>query len=187
MIAVNLLPKEERSEELKLGRPRVRFLGWVAGAVVVVVIVGGSQLMAEMKTQALREELMIAEQENAHLKSQAELVRQLDARRQQLESRLSLVFDLSRDRRLSLQLIDQLASRIPDHLWLTKVEQSGVGTQLIEGVTFSNLIVAELMSRLSDAEAYQNVDLTVAERGLIGEEPVVKFSLSAHVANQAGR
>ncbi|MBD3237878.1 MAG: hypothetical protein GF330_14360 [Candidatus Eisenbacteria bacterium] len=183
MIAVNLLPKEERSEELKLGRPRLRFLAWVAGAVVVVVVVGGSQLVAEMKIQGLREDLMIAQQENSHLKSQAELVRQLDARQQQLESRLSLVFDLSRDRRRSLALVDQLAVRIPDHLWLTKVEQSGTTGQLIEGVTFSNLIVAELMSRLRDAEAYEAIDLAVAERGLIGEEPVVKFSLTTRVAN----
>ena len=49
----------------------------------------------------------------------------------------------------------------------------------IEGVTFSNLLVADLMSRLEASPLYGNVDLVVAERGQIDQRNVVKFTITA--------
>lgn len=182
MISVNLLPKEERSEELRLGRPRVRFLLWLAGSVVLVLVLGGSLLVQEMRIQSLRDDILLAEQESAHLKEQAETVARLEQKCQGLESRLSLVFDLSRDRKMSLMLMDELAAQVPEHLWLTRISQSGPETQLVEGVTFSNLLIADLMGRMQRTDLYDGVDLTVAERAYIGEETVVEFSLTARIA-----
>jgi hypothetical protein len=37
----------------------------------------------------------------------------------------------------------------------------------IEGVTFSNLVVADLMSRLESSDLFEKVDLVVTEKGAI--------------------
>ncbi len=50
---------------------------------------------------------------------------------------------------------------------------------LIEGVTFSNLLVADFMSRLEASPLYGNVDLQVAEKGTIDQRNVVKFKITA--------
>jgi Tfp pilus assembly protein PilN len=184
VIAVNLLPKEERSEELRIGLPRLGFLVWVAGGVGVILLIGGSIVVQQMKVQALSEQVMIAEMETAQLQSQVQLVRSVDQHRQDLMSRLSLLLDLSRGRSLSLRLVDEIAAQIPGYLWLTRVKQLAPDTELIEGVTFSNLIVADLMTRLSESDLYETVDLTVAERGMVGDQKVVTFSLTARAAAQ---
>lgn len=179
MIAVNLLPREERSEELRIGLPRLRFLAGVAAGLGLVTLIGGSIVVQSVRLQALREDLRLAEQESVQLQSQVQLVRSIDQHRQDLMSRLSMLLDLSRDRSLSLRLADEIAAQIPGYMWLTRVKQVGPDTELIEGVTFSNMIVAELMTRLGDSELYDTVDLSVAERGMIGEQKVVQFSLTA--------
>ena len=47
----------------------------------------------------------------------------------------------------SMKLVDELSRCVPEHLWLTSYEEQGNKVQ-IEGVTFSNLLVADFMTRL---------------------------------------
>ena len=49
----------------------------------------------------------------------------------------------------------------------------------VEGVTFSNLLVADFMSRMEASPLYGNVDLVVAEKGTIDQRSVVKFKITA--------
>jgi hypothetical protein len=54
-----------------------------------------------------------------------------------------------------------------------------------EGVTFSNLIVADFMTRLDRSPYFAEVDLSVAERGMIDERPVTQFTMTADLTPTA--
>lgn len=182
MISVNLLPKEERSEERQLvAAPRKQFLLPLALIIAVIVPIAGLYLMQITKIQGLKSDIEVAQAESMRLKPQIEKINQLMVKREELNLRLNLVRDLNRARTLPVQLMDELSMQVPEHLWMTNMEHFG-SAMTLEGVTFSNLVVADLMSRLERTDLYRDVDLTVAERIAIGGEEVIIFTLTAQVA-----
>lgn len=182
MISVNLLPKEERSEERQLvSAPRKNFLLPLAAILAVVVPLAAIYLIQATQIESLKTDLMVAEQESARLKPQIDRINQLMRKREELNLRLNLVSDLNRERTMPVQLLDELSSQVPAHLWLTKMTQTSAASFSVEGVTFSNLVVADLMSRLESTDLYGQVDLSVAERKTIEGERVMGFTLTTQV------
>jgi type IV pilus assembly protein PilN len=82
--------------------------------------------------------------------------------------------------------MDELARCVPDHLWLTGVSQDASNHLQLEGVTYSNLVVSDFMSRIERSPLFSNVELAVAERGQAGDKNVVKFSVSCSVTPDQG-
>ena len=79
--------------------------------------------------------------------------------------RLGIISKLEKGRTQSVRLMDELARCVPDHLWLT-LGPAGSGEQLnLEGVTHSNLVVSDFMSRLERSTLFATVELGVAEKG----------------------
>ena len=66
-----------------------------------------------------------------------------------------------------------------------RVDQDGANSVSIEGITFSNLVVSDFMSRLERSPMFANIELDVAERGKQDERDVVKFRVTCQ--RHAGR
>ncbi len=182
MISANLLPKEERSAERQMvTAPRKQFLLPLIVIVAVIVPLCAVYLVQTSKLHGLRSDILVAEQESLRLKPQIDKINQLMRKREELNLKLNLVRDLNRERTVPVQLLDELSLQVPNHLWMTKLQQVGPGAMVLEGVTFSNLVVADLMTRLERTDLYMDVDLTRTKRILIGEEKVVKFELTTHI------
>ena len=77
--------------------------------------------------------------------------------------------------------MDELARVVPDHLWLASATQDGGGTLSLEGVTLSNLVVSDFMSRLERSPLFANVELAVAEQGQANSRDVVRFRITCQV------
>src|SRR5207247_414251 len=88
---------------------------------------------------------------------------------------------LEKGRTLSVRLMDELARCVPDHLWLNGATQETSGSISLEGVTFSNLVVSDFMSRLERSAMFSDVELEVAERTELSDHNVVKFHISCKV------
>ena len=188
MIQVNLLPKEERVPEPSLAvqapRARVWVTALVAGALVLPL--GGLYVMQRTKISSIKADIQAAEVETRKLQPQIDRINQLMAEREQLNMRLAVVQELTRQRFLAVEMLDDLATQVPDYLWLTKVAEAGAGQITVEGMTFTNLMVAELMSRMEDSRLFENVNLTMAEKAKKQgnsdvERPVYTFTLTARV------
>jgi type IV pilus assembly protein PilN len=186
VIQVNLLPKEERLPEPRLSvqvpRPKV----WITAVVLaaLVVPVGGIFVMQRSKVSSLRSDIAVAQAEARKLQPHIDRVNRLMAERQELNQRLAVIQELTRQRFHSVELLDELALQVPDYLWLTKVAANGPGQVTVEGMTFTNLMVAELMGRMEESELFENIALTVSERAKVQEQadrPVLKFTLTARV------
>ncbi|TPW05873.1 MAG: fimbrial assembly protein PilN, partial [bacterium] len=121
------------------------------------------------------------EEEARRLKPQIDKVNELTRQREELNTRLTIIQDLDKGRFHSVRLMDEVAADMPSYLWLTALKDQSGTKVTMEGVTFSNLVVADLMLRLDKSEIFQNIDLVVTQKGLIDNREVTQFTVTAEV------
>ncbi len=183
MIRVNLLPIEERVAQThpSLQMPTRSFWLPLVVGVAVLVPLGGISVMQRFKVASLKSDIAQAQIETRQLQPQIEKVRALERERADVNQRLLSVTDLARDRYLPVQVMDELASHTPENLWFTKLNNKTSGELSLEGMTFSNVLVADLMTRMEEADIFDRVALTVSERKMIGDNRVMAFTLTSRV------
>ncbi len=181
MIRVNLLPADQKSRKRTIKLPKVgnvALLGMVGGVVGLLLV---TFLVQGVRTRSLKSKIAEAKTQAAQLGPQIEQIEKLTAERRELDTHLRVIRELEKDRTFEVMLLDELNKRVPDHLWLTSYSRTDSVSVAIDGVTFSNLIVADMMTRLERSVLYDNVDLTIAERGMIEDRDVVRFTLTSKV------
>jgi type IV pilus assembly protein PilN len=182
MIRINLLPGEERRQRradatIKAGDLVVPLAMLVATA----LIVAGTALSQRTRADGLVRSIADVDAQSRVLAPQIERVNQLAKERAELDLRLGIINRLQKGRTQSVRLMDELARCIPDHMWVTAVNQEGASTLTLEGNTLSNLVVSDLMSRLERSPLFANVELDVAEHAVAGERDVVRFRVTCQV------
>ena len=185
MIRVNLLPREEKgsrkasgpSFQLKLGDMVLPGVLLAAAALVIA----GASLSQQSRKAGLEKSIAQVDAESRALAPQIARVNQLAQERAELDLRMGVIAKLEKGRTQSVRLMDELAKCVPDHLWLTAASQDAGSTLRLEGVTYSNLVVSDFMSRLERSSMFANVELSVAERGNVTDKQVVKFQLTCSV------
>jgi type IV pilus assembly protein PilN len=186
MVRINLLPPEERIDRNKAALDRIKdnihYLV-VMTAVLGFAIFGSIQ---EMSVRSVQEEITDLEAESNAIWPQLVKVQKLEAEKTELSRRLNLISSLDRGRLLRVRMLDGLNRRIPEYMWISNMVESGGGSLTLEGVTFSNLVVAEFMNRLEASVLFSDVDLDVAQRGTIEETNVIQFTLHCSVHDDAG-
>jgi len=183
VIHVNLLPHEERPATPRL---TVNVSGrgvWVALAVGLAILIPmvGIGVMQQVKIAGLKADITQAEGEARELRPQIDKIHALMRERGEINQCLVTVQMLARDRYLPVQLMDELADQTPEYLWLTKVGQGPAGKTALEGQTFSNLLVAELMTRMEEGDFFEAVSLSLSERKMVGGQPVVHFTVDTRI------
>jgi len=182
MIRINLLPREDKAHrEVNISLPKVGDL--VVPIVVLVIValaIGGTAVAQHARITKLQKQIVDVDEQSRALAPQIERVNRLAQERAELDLRLGIITKLQKGRSLSVRLMDEMAACMPDHLWLTAAVQQGEGVAL-DGVTFSNLVVSDFMSRLERSRMFAGVELEVAERAQITDRDVVKFRLTCRV------
>jgi type IV pilus assembly protein PilN len=187
MIRINLMPAEERAQKVRRVRsggskpPSGGLLLPIAILAGVVVLIAGMAVQQQAQVHMLASEVARVEQESKALAPQIAMVERLSRERADLDLRLSLIDRLSRGRFESVKLMDELDRAVPDHMWLTSMQTAGENQVSLDGVTFSNLIIADLMIRLDRSPLFSDVALGNASRGIIDERDVVQFKLTMNV------
>lgn len=182
MIRINLLPREEKAQR----RASISFnpgdlvipVGVLAAAGLVIA---GTALSQNSRVSNLHRSIEEVEAQSRALAPQIERVNQLARERAELDLRLGLINKLEKGRTQSVQLMDELARCVPDHLWLNNASEGGGNQLTLEGVTFSNLVVSDFMSRLEQSPMFANVELGVAQSGEIDKHEIVKFQITCQV------
>jgi type IV pilus assembly protein PilN len=186
MVRINLLPPEERVDRNRAALDRlkenVHYLV-VMTAILAMGIVGSAQ---ELSIRSVQSEIADLEAESNAIRPQLVKVQKLEAEKNELARRLALISTLDRGRLLRVRMLDGLNRRMPEYMWLSSLVESGGSHLTLEGVTFSNLVIAEFMNRLESSVLFSNVDLDVAQRGTIEGEHVVQFTLNCAVHDDEG-
>ena len=183
MIRINLLPKEEKAQKR---RAQVNFqAGDLVLPVAIVAAAGlivlGTALSQNARIASLTTSIADLDAQSRALAPQIEKVKRLAQERAELDLRLGIISKLEKGRTQSVRLMDELARCVPDHLWLMQAQQDASGQLNLEGVTYSNLVVSDFMSRLERSSLFDGVELGVAERGLSAAKEVVKFRITCKV------
>ena len=184
MIRINLLPQDEAPSQRTFNLPKV---GSVVPLVAVIAVVAGlalaftyqSRRIADLGTTIAGEEA-----EARRLAPEIAKVQSLNRERDEVNRRLDVITQLDRDRYFRVHLLDELNRALPQHMWLTVIEEQGGNRFAVEGVTFSNFLVSDILQNLSRSPYITSVDLVVAEKGLINDVPVVKFKATATATRQ---
>jgi type IV pilus assembly protein PilN len=178
MIRINLLPRDERQKSRSIQLPKIGSVMPVLVLLLVIALFGAVSVFQTLQIGRLKSDIARAEQESAKLRPQIQTIQELTQKREELERRLNVIQDLDKTRLQRVMLVDELSRCVPEHLWLVSYEEASNKVQ-IEGVTFSNLLVADFMTRLEASPLYGSVDLLVAEKGVIDQRNVVKFKVTA--------
>lgn len=183
MIQINLVPLEERESQPRVGSvlPGGGFWIPLLLALAVFVPLVGIGAMQQLKIVEIKGDIARSEEETRRLQPQIERIRAIEKSRAEIQQRLITVQGLVRDRYLPVQVMDELAVQTPDHLWFTKFSHTATGALEIEGLTFSNLLVAELMNRMEESDIFEGVSLSTAEREKLGDNKLVHFVLTSKI------
>jgi len=179
MIRINLLPREDTPKQRTLTLPD---LGSFAPLVLVVVAVGVMAILALYQGQKianLDQTIAAEEAESRRLAPEIAKIKRLDQQRQSLNQRLEVIGALDRDRYFRVHLLDEVNRALPEHMWLTRFEDSGGDGYTLEGVTFSNFLVSDLLQNLDQSPYFAGVNLLITEKGQIEDVNVVKFKINA--------
>jgi len=188
MIRINLLPEEERGKKARkrpsglripsLKIPMVPQTIWILAIVGILAVVFLSLYLSRIVAIGrMNREIVRMENRLAKLQKEADLVRDLETKEKELQSRLSVINRLSRDRFIRVKMLDDLCTRVPDYIWLTALEE--VSSQArITGLTFSNLTVARFMEELSASEYFSDPELVSLRKKTVGGQDVMEFLLT---------
>lgn len=179
MIRINLLPKDERQVRRSFQFPKVGAVMPVLVLLLVAALFTAFSVVQAMQVSRLKSDIARATAEADKLRPQLQMIQELTQKREEVTRRLNVITELDKTRLWRVRLVDELSKCVPDHLWLASYEETGPNTVQVEGVTFSNLLVADFMSRMEASPLYGNVDLVVAEKGTIDQRNVVKFKITA--------
>jgi type IV pilus assembly protein PilN len=185
MIRINLLPSEERKTKRTISLPSV------SGGVVVWMTVGFVVYMGALfgvfalqgrTISDYEAKIAEAKEESARLAPQLAKIRKLTQEREEVNKRLNVIASLDRDRYLRVRMMNDLSYDLPENCWFTQLTEQGGARMTVEGVTFSNYIVADLMNNMEASDRFDGVALVIAEEGQIDEHKVLKFTLSSKLS-----
>jgi type IV pilus assembly protein PilN len=185
MIRINLLPKEEIPRTRTIKMPEVGAFVPVAIAAAVVFLCVGMSVVQGRSLSKLDSDVAELRSESQRLAPQIARIKQLQREREQLDRRLDVITSLDAERYFRVHLMSELARRIPENTWLDRVEEVSPGRYEIEGMTFSNFLVADFLRNLDESDYYHSMDLVSIERGAIEEVNVLNFIIGADVGQPA--
>jgi len=186
MIRINLLPESERKTKRSIKLPT--FSGgsktiWVIAALVIYGGMLGAMSMLQARTvRAYEQKIAEAKKEAEALAPQLERIRKLTNEREEVNRRLTVIAALDKDRYFRVQILNELSMQLPRNCWLKSVKESGGTSVTIEGVTFSNFLIADLMNNLEKSDRFSAVNLNVAQEGKILDHRVIQFTLQSNVS-----
>ena len=155
MLNINLLPvREARRKE------DVRQL-LMQGLLMLIVVGSGvafahSRITDQIALSNSRVDQM--KRDIDQFKPQLEKVAAFRKQKARLEKKIKVIADLDRARSGPVQVLNELANRTPERLWLTKLSTKN-GEIFMEGLSLDNDLVALFLRSLGESPFFKDVDL----------------------------
>ncbi len=184
MIKINLLPLDNRKRTRKIKLPALSASAAVIPIVVAVLYIGVVLAISTLQGKNIRElesKIEDAKKESAALAPQLAKIRKLTKEREEVNKRLGVIASLDKDRYFRVQILNDISEVLPENCWLTVVKEQGGMMISIDGVTFSNYIIADLMNGLEKCDRFGEVVLKVAQEGTILDHTVIEFSMESTI------
>lgn len=165
MIKINLLPEAKvalarKPVAIPAGVPAEKINNFILlGFLILGVLIGGwlwfSNHTKKVKLQA---KVQTAREQANALKPYIDQVNEFEKRKSKLETKLKIITDLRANQEGPVHIMDELASLVPDLLWLTSLNLKG-NTMEIKGNAFNPSSIAEFLQRLDESPYFDEPSL----------------------------
>ncbi len=190
MIKINLAPTAKKGrvakrKAVRAARPGIKLpsiqstILYIIGIVAVVAIVGIVLFIQSNQMGGLNREINQLNAKLEELRVYKATVDSLKQREMELQTMITPIRDLNKNRFFIAHVLDEISSRIPEFTWLKSVNVSQTALEM-KGVAASNLLVADFMNRLEESPYIYNVDLTVLEKKAVEKTEMMEFTLTAN-------
>lgn len=174
MIEINLLPRYEREQkEVKRFQRSVVFLTFILLGVVLVFL----KWNAVKKEGELDARIRDLEAEIANLNKVLSGIGDVKKERENLQKRLEVIQTLEKDRLLAAAVIDDLSGRVPEKVWLERLEKQGDKVVSV-GVALDEETIADFMTALKASPYVEVVELESVTKHATGGVDLKKFSIT---------
>ena len=155
MTTINLLPwREARRKEQQQD-----FIVMLAvAAVLAILVVAAGNMVVGSWVSNQQERNRYVERELAQLDQQIKEINELETRRAELVSRMSVIQDLQNNRPSIVYVFDQLVRTVPDGVFYTEISKLG-NIFTISGMADSNNRISTLMRNLNSSPWFRDPDL----------------------------
>jgi len=175
MIRINLLPVREARRAANM-RKQGMLLLMAAGAGVVVCILISTWMAARIAHE--RSLVTAREAELKKLEATMNEVKKFQAEQQEIEQKLAIIDQIEAARMGPVKIMDELATRIPQRVWLTKMVEKG-GVLELEGRSIDAEVVADFVVALEESPMLSNVDLQETKLEEVEGLKLSEFKLTA--------
>jgi type IV pilus assembly protein PilN len=137
----------------------------------------------------LDRQIVNAEGEKARLMNVIQQVQQFEARRAQLQQRVTLIEQLRKGQTGPVHLLDEVSRALPDSMWLTTMAQK-MNEVAIDGQCTTLTALSDFVGALEASNLFERpveiVDSQVQPPAQAGMPELIRFSVRAKVADKAG-
>jgi type IV pilus assembly protein PilN len=181
MIRINLLAVERsRGKRAAFISPAQRV---TIGAILIVLctalVIGWWYWSLRRTSQGLDEEIAKGDAETQQLRSVLVQVQKFEARKAQLQQRVSLIEQLRRGQTGPVHVLDEISRAIPDRLWLTELSQKDLEFK-IDGMTTSLQELSTFVANLESSRYFKKpVDIVDSQAENEKDAELFKFTVKA--------
>ena len=155
----------------------------VCGAILLVTALGVGLWYWSLAAHSrqIEADIVTSQKETARLRELIQQVQAYDARRAQLQLRVTLIEDLRKGREGPVHMLDEISRSVPNLLWLTEVKQEG-DELTITGRCTSLTALSDFADNLKASGYFKPVEIleSQAEAAQAGGGPTPnKFSIKA--------
>jgi type IV pilus assembly protein PilN len=189
LIKINLLAvdreRTKRKAKFQIGQKIT--VGCSLILVVAALGVGWWFWYLQRTSTDLDDQIAAAQQETQRLQSIIQQVQQFEARRAQLQQRVTLIEQLRKGQTGPVHLLDQISRALPDAMWLTDLRNTGTDVA-IDGRCTSLTALSDFISALESSKlfagAVEIVDSRV-ELATTSSPELIRFSVKGKVLEGA--
>ncbi len=183
MIRINLLTvdreRTKRKAKFQIGQKITVACSFIL--VAAALVVGWWFWSLQRQSATLDQEIADAERETLRLQSVIQQVAQFEARRVQLQQRVTLIEELRKGQTGPVHLLDQISKSLPESMWLTDLKQAASEITL-EGNCTSLNALSDFVSALEASNLFERpveiIDSRV-EPATATTPELIKFSVRA--------
>lgn len=179
MIEINLLPVREARRKADL-QQQLLLLGLVVGVAIASCLLAQLAMLASISGAQTR----VAQLNSQISEFQTQLAQVEDFKKKasEIERKLGVIHKLELSRNGPVRLLDELASRSPQKLWITSLQAEGARIQM-KGMSLDTELIAEFLNRLSDSPYVKDVELKGTELAESGGLKLNSFQVTAVMTN----
>jgi type IV pilus assembly protein PilN len=177
VIRINLLPVREARRKAGVRQQVLLLAASLIGAVVATALFHGWLLAkisgAQGRVNSLQAQLQ-------QFKPQEEQVAAFKAKRAEIQQKLEVIERLERSRSGPVHVMDELATHIPERVWITDLRADN-GRIDLTGMSLDNELVALFLTELNDSPYFAAVELEKTELKEIDKLKLNTFEISARL------